>query len=60
MPRMSLRITNRQSLQLEFSKQNLCRFWLRTTNERPVISDLAIHKFLALCTTYLREAAFQN
>jgi len=31
-----------------------------TRNEYPVISDLAIHKLLAVCTTYLCEAAFSK
>jgi len=30
-------------LQLEFSKQSLCHFWLRTKKECLVISDLATH-----------------
>ena len=35
-------------------------FWIRTRNECPTISDLAIHKLLAFCTTYLSEAIFSK
>ena len=35
-------------------------FWIRTRIECPVISDLAIHKLLAFCTTYLCEEAFSK
>jgi len=51
-------LLNDESLQLEFSKQSSCHFWRRTRNEVSVISDLAIHKLLAFCTTYLCEVAF--
>ena len=46
-------------LQMFFSKQSLCHFWIRIRNVL-VISDLAIHKLLAFCITYLCEAAFSN
>jgi len=51
-------LLNDTSLQLEFLKQSLCHFWIRTRNECPVISDLAIHKLLDFCTTllYSRES----
>jgi len=32
-------------------------FWIKTRNEYPIISDLAIHKLLAVCTTFLCEQA---
>jgi len=59
MPRMSLRSYETTKFATGIFK-TVCHFGIRTTNERPVISDLAIHKFLAFCTTYLCEAAFQN
>jgi len=34
-----------------------CNFWIRIKNECPFISDLAIDKLSAFCTTYLCEAA---
>ena len=49
-----------KSLQLEFSKQSLCHFWIRIRNECPIISDLVIHKLLAFCTTYWCEAALSK
>jgi len=33
-------LLNAKSLQLEFSKQSLCHFWMWTRNECSVISDL--------------------
>jgi len=33
---------------------------LTTRKEYPVISDLAIHKLLAICTTYLCDAAISK
>jgi len=47
-------------LQLEFSQQSLCHFWISTKNEFPVTSDLEIHKLLAFRTTCLCEAAFSK
>jgi len=46
--------------QLEFSKQSLFHFWIRTGNERPVNSEPAIYKLSAFCTMYSREAAFSK
>jgi len=42
-------LLNSKSLQLEFSKLSLCHFWIWKRYECPVISDLAIHKFLTIC-----------
>jgi len=53
-------LLNDKSLQLEFPKQSLCHFWIRTRNECPVISDLAIRKLSAFCAKYLCEAAFSK
>ena len=50
----------KQSLQLEFSKQSLCDILIRIRNEYPVISDLAVHKLSAICTTYLCDAGFSK
>jgi len=41
----------------EFSLGHFC---IRTKNECSVISDVAIHKFLDICTRYLCEAAFSE
>jgi len=52
-----------KNLQLKFSKQTWCHFWIRTRNEFPVISDLAIytvHKLLAFCTTFCVKQHSQN
>ena len=49
-----------KSLQLEFTKQGLCHFCLRTRKEHPVISDLSICNLLAFYTTYLFAAAFSK
>jgi len=40
-------------LQLEFSKQSLCHFYIRTKNECPVISDLATHKLKLLHNIFI-------
>jgi len=53
-------LLNDRNLQLEVSKQSLCDFSIRTRNNYPVISDLAIHKLLTVCTTYLYDAAFST
>jgi len=53
-------LLNNKSLQMEFSQQRPCHFWIRTRNECPIISDLDIHKPLAFYTTYLRKAAFSK
>jgi len=53
-------LLNDKMLQLEFSKQSLCHFWIRARNECPVIYDLDIHKLLAFCTTHLFVAAFSK
>ena len=55
MPRISLWLLRAKSLQLEFSKQSLCHFLIRTRNECSVISDPAFHKLLDFCTRYLCE-----
>jgi len=41
-------------------QNSVCHFWIRTRNECPVISDLAIHKLLAFCAIYLCDAAFSK
>jgi len=51
---------NDKSLQLEFSTQSSCGFWIRTINGCLVISDVAIHNLVAFCTTCLCEAAFSK
>ena len=56
MSRISSWSLNDKSLQLKFSKKRLCHFWISARNEWPVISDLAIYKLLAFCTTYVCEA----
>ena len=53
-------LSSDESLELVFSKQILCDFWVRTRNEYPTLSDLALHKLLPFCTTYLCEAAFSK
>jgi len=41
-------------------KTEFMSFRIRTRNECPDISDLAIHKLLDFFTTYLCEAVFEN
>jgi len=41
-----------QFVELNFQNE-LCYFWMKTRNERLVISDLAVHKLLPFCTMYL-------
>ena len=53
-------LLNDKNLQLEFSKQSLCHFWIRKRNECSVISDLATHKPLDFCTRCLCEAVFSK
>ena len=54
-------LSNDKRLQLEFSKQSLAyMFSIRTKNECSVISDLAIHKLIDFCTTYLCDAGFSK
>ena len=49
-----------KGLELLFSKQTLCDFCIRTRNEYPTLSELALDKLLPFCTTYLCEAAFSK
>ena len=47
-PRRIFGVISHKILQLEFSKQSLSHFWVKTRNECPVISDLATHNFRLL------------
>ena len=51
-------LSSDKGLELLFSKQTLCDFWIRTRNEYP--TQLALGKLLPFCTTYLCEAAFST
>jgi len=53
-------LSSDKSLELLFSKQTLCDFWIRTRNEYPILSELALDKLLPFCTTYLCKAAFSK
>ena len=53
-------LSSDNGLELLFSKQTLCDFWIRTRNEYPTLSELALGKLLPFCTTYLCEAAFSK
>ena len=53
-------LSSDKGLELILSKQTLCDFWIRTRNEYPTLSELALHKLLPFCTTYLCKAAFSK
>ena len=60
MAQTNFRIISHKVLQLEFSKQSLSHFWVKTRNECPVISDLVTHNLLDFCIAYMCEAAFSK
>ena len=53
-------LSSDKGLELLFSKQTLCDFWIRTRNEYPTLAELALDKLLPFCTTYLCEAAISK
>ena len=53
-------LSSDKGLELLFSKQTLCDFWIRTRNEYPTLSELALDKLLPFCTTYLCKAVFSK
>jgi len=59
-PRRIFGVISHKILQLEFSKQSLSHFWVKSRNECPVISDLATHNLLDFCTAYMCETAFSK
>ena len=53
-------LSSEKVLELLFSKQTLCDFWIRTRSEYATFSELALDKLLPFCTTYLCKAAFSK